>query len=263
MACVGVGGWLGECVWVRVEEGMAERACLLVGWMFDHIIASSLFLKWWWVIRDLSFACFGNNECLVVCHCYRVTDDQVYLLVLNCRLSPRRKTERDVPETDGTGGRRRRMSLRWKAKTGGPSVLMPFHLGDIRLCHPFWPSQSRRRTSPRRMAPRRVTLRRMTPRRVALRRMSPRRMALRRMTLRRRSPRRMALRRMSPRRMALRRMPPRRRKSETDAPETDGAQTDAPETEVPETEEDRDGGRRGVRCVCFCLFALLKDCGRL
>ena len=256
--------------------------------MFDYIIASSLILKWWWVIRDLSFACFGNNECLVVCHCYRVTDDQVYFLLLNCRLSPRRKTDRDVPETDGTGGRRRRMSLRWKAKTGGPSVLMPFHLGDIRLCHPFWPSQSRRRTSPRRMTPRRMTLRRMTPRRMALRRMSPRRMALRRMTLRRksprrmalrrmsprrmalrrmtlrrRSPRRMALRRMSPRRMALRRMPPRRRKAETDAPETDGAQTDAPETEVPETEEDRDGGRRGGRCVCFCLFALLKDCGRL
>ena len=59
-------------------------------------------------------------------------DHQVYLLVLNCRLSPRRKTERDVPKTAGTGGRRRRMSLRWKAKTGGPSVLMPFHLGDIR-----------------------------------------------------------------------------------------------------------------------------------
>ena len=30
MACVGVGGWLGGCVWVRVGEGMAERACLLV-----------------------------------------------------------------------------------------------------------------------------------------------------------------------------------------------------------------------------------------
>ena len=42
------------------------------------------------------------------------------LLVLNCRLSP--KTERDVPETAGTGGRRRRMFLRWKAKTGGLSV---------------------------------------------------------------------------------------------------------------------------------------------
>ena len=74
-------------------------------------------------------------------------DDQVYLLVLNCRLSTRRKTERDVPETAGTGGRRRRMSLRLKAKMGGPSVLMPFHLGDMRLCHPF--SQSRR---PKRMA---------------------------------------------------------------------------------------------------------------
>ena len=102
--------------------------------------------------------------------------------MLNCRLSPRRITERDVPETAGTGGRRRRMSLRWKAKTGGPSVLMPFHLGDIRLCHPFWPSLSRRRTSPRRMAPRRMTVRRMTPRRMALRRMSPRRMTLRRMS---------------------------------------------------------------------------------
>ena len=144
-----------------------------------------------------------------------MVDHQVYLLVLNCRLSPRRKTERDVPETAGTGGRRRRMSLRWKAKTGGPSVLMPFHLGDIRLCHPFWPSQSRRRTSPRRMAPRRMSLRRMTSRRMALRRMSPRRMTLRRMsprrmTLRRMTPRRMALRRMSPRRMTLRRMSPRR-----------------------------------------------------
>ena len=177
----------------------------------------------------------------------------MYLLVLNCRLSPRRKTERDVPETTGTGGRRRRMSLRWKAKTGGPSVLMPFHLGDIRLCHPFWPSQSRRRTSPRRMAPRRMSLRRMTPRRMALRRMSPRRMTLRRMsprrmtlrrmtprrmalrrmsprrmTLRRMSPRRMTLRRMSPRRMALRRMPlrrrsPRRRKTETEVAEAGGA----------------------------------------
>ena len=50
---------------------------------------------------------------------------------------------------------------------------------------------------------------------------------------------------------------------ETDVAETDGAETDAPETEVPETEEDRDGGRRDGRCVCFSLFALLKDCGRL
>ena len=137
----------------------------------------------------------------------------MYLLVLNCRLSPRRKTETDVPETAGTGGRRRRMSLRWKAKTGGPSVLMPFHLEDIRLCHPFWPSQSRRRTSPRRMAPRRMTVRRMTPRRMALRRMSPRRMALRRMPLRR----------MAPRRMPLRRRSPRRRKTETEVAATGGA----------------------------------------
>ena len=45
----------------------------------------------------------------------------MYLLVLNFRLSPRRKTERDVPETAGTGGRRRRMPLRGKAKTDGPS----------------------------------------------------------------------------------------------------------------------------------------------
>ena len=84
-------------------------------------------------------------------------DHQVYLLVLNCRLSPRRKTERDVPETDGPETD--------VAETDGP---------------------------------------------------------------------------------------------ETDAPETDGAKTDA-----PDTEEDRDGGRRDGRCVCFSLFALLKDCGRL
>ena len=202
----------------------------------------------------------------------------MYLLVLNCRLSPSRKTERDVPETAGTGGRRRRMSLRWKAKTGGPSVLMPFHLGDIRLCHPFWPSQSRRRTSPRRMAPRRMSLRRMTPRRMALRRMSPRRMTLRRMsprrmTLRRMTPRRMALRRMSPRRMTLRRMSPRRMTLRRMSPRRmalrrmplrrRSPRRRKTETEVPETEEDRDGGRRGGRCVCFSLFALLKDCGRL
>ena len=45
MVCVGDGGSLGGCVWVRVEERMADRACLLVGCMFDYIIASSLFLK--------------------------------------------------------------------------------------------------------------------------------------------------------------------------------------------------------------------------
>ena len=42
-----------------------------------------------------------------------------------------RKTERDVPETDGTDGRHRRMSLRWKAKTDGPSFFMSFHIRDI------------------------------------------------------------------------------------------------------------------------------------
>ena len=46
-------------------------------------------------------------------------------------MSPRRKTERDVPETDGTDGRHRRMSLRWKAKSDGPSVFMSFRLRDI------------------------------------------------------------------------------------------------------------------------------------
>ena len=45
VACVGLAGWLGGCVWVRVEERMADRSCLLVGCMFDDIIASSLFLK--------------------------------------------------------------------------------------------------------------------------------------------------------------------------------------------------------------------------
>ena len=46
-------------------------------------------------------------------------------------MSPIRKTERDVPETDGNDGRHRRMSLRWKAKTDRPSVFMSFHLRDI------------------------------------------------------------------------------------------------------------------------------------
>ena len=197
-----------------------------------------------------------------------MVDHQVHLLVLNCRLSPRRKTERDVPETAGTGGRRRRMSLRWKAKTGGPSVLMPFHLGDIRLCHPFWPSQSRRRTSPRRMAPRLMSLRRMTPRRMALRRMSPRRMTLRRMsprrmTLRRMTPRRMALRRMSPRRMTLRRMSPRRMTLRRMSPRRMALRRMPLRRRSPRRRKKRDGGRRDGRCVCFSLFALLKDCGRL
>ena len=86
-------------------------------------------------------------------------------------MSPRRTTERDVPETDGRDGRHRRMLLRREAETDGPSVFMSFHLGNIHLRHSSWPSQSRRQTSPRRMA-----ARRMAPRRMPLRRMSPRRM---------------------------------------------------------------------------------------
>ena len=129
------------------------------------------------------------------------------------------------------------MLPRWKAETDGPSVFMSFHLGDIRLCHSSWPSQSRRRTSPRLMArdgcPRDGCSRDGgSPRRMPLRRMSPRRMSPRRMWPRRMSPRRSPLRRMSPRRMAPRRMSPRRRKSETE------------ETDVPETE--------GVLLLFFC-----------
>ena len=125
---------------------------------------------------------------------------------------------KDVPETNGSDGRHRRMSLRRKAETDGPFVFMSFHLGDIRLRHSSGPSQSPRRTSPRQMSPKRMPLRRMSPRRMDLRRMSPRRMA--------------------PRRRPLRRISPRRWKAETEAPETE-----APETDVPETEEGRNGGR--------------------
>ncbi len=41
-------------------------------------------------------------------------------------MPPRRKAERDVSETDGTDGRHRRMSLRRKARTDGPSVFKGF-----------------------------------------------------------------------------------------------------------------------------------------
>ena len=119
------------------------------------------------------------------------------------------------------------MPLRWKAETDGPSVLMSFHLRDIRLCHSSWPSSSRRRMSPRRMPPRRMPLRRMAPRRMA----------------------------------------PRRRKAETDGPETDvpetdGAETDVPETDVPETEEGGDGGRPTLmsprrKVCCWWSFSTL------
>ena len=138
-------------------------------------------------------------------------------IYLNSRMTPRRTTERDVPETDGRDGRHRRMSLRHEAETDGPSVFMSFHLGDIRLRHSFRPSQSRRRTSLRRMAPRRMPQRRMSPRRMLLRRMSPRRMAT------------------------------RRRKAETEAPETDVPETDGNETRGPETggNETEEGGYGG------------------
>ncbi len=33
---------MGGCVWVRVEEGIAERAGFLVGCMFDYTIASDV-----------------------------------------------------------------------------------------------------------------------------------------------------------------------------------------------------------------------------
>ena len=95
-----------------------------------------------------------------------------------------------MQETDGRDERHRRMLLRGKAKTDGPSVFMSFHLGDIRLSI-------------------RLGLRRLEDGR------PPRRMALRRM----------ALRRMFQRRMPLKRMPPTRMKAETDVPKTDGAET--------------------------------------
>ena len=78
-------------------------------------------------------------------------------------MSPRRKTGRDVSETDGTDERQRRMSLRRKAKTDGPSVFKSFRLRDILLCHSSGPSQSRRQTPPGRMEPRRITPKTDTP----------------------------------------------------------------------------------------------------
>ena len=41
-------------------------------------------------------------------------------------MSPRRTTERDVPEADGRDGRQTRMSLRHEVETDGPSVLHVF-----------------------------------------------------------------------------------------------------------------------------------------
>ena len=36
IAVVCVGGLFGDCVWVRVGERMAERACFVVGYSFDY-----------------------------------------------------------------------------------------------------------------------------------------------------------------------------------------------------------------------------------
>ena len=126
-----VGGWLAGCVLVRAQERVAERACLLLGYTLDYWIVAILFTKF----------ILLNNKPLPVS---RIALGNITLTGLIWRMSPRRKTERDVPETDGTDGRYRRMSLRWKAKTDGPSVLKSFHLSDIRLCHSSWPSQSPR-----------------------------------------------------------------------------------------------------------------------
>ena len=71
------------------------------------------------------------------------------------RMSPRRKAETDIPETCGTDGCRRRMTLGGKAWTEGSFVFMVFRPRDILLCHWSWPSQSRRRMAPRQMSPRR------------------------------------------------------------------------------------------------------------
>ena len=93
---------------------------------------------------------------------------------------------------------------------------MSFHLGNIRLCHSFWPSQSRRRTSPETDGPETGVPETDGPETDVSETDAP----------------------------------------ETDVSETDGAETDATDTDVPETEEDRDGGRprrmSPRRKVCFC-----------
>ena len=71
------------------------------------------------------------------------------------RMSPRRKAETDIPETGGTDGWRRRMFLGGKAWTHGSFVFMAFRSRDILLWHWSWPSQSRRRMTPRRLSTRR------------------------------------------------------------------------------------------------------------
>ena len=78
--------------------------------------------------------------------------------------------ERDVPETDGSDERHRRMPLRRKVKTDEPSVFMSFHLG-ISVCVICLGLRSLEdRRPPRRMPLRRMFLRRMSPRRMPPRR---------------------------------------------------------------------------------------------
>ena len=66
-------------------------------------------------------------------------------------MSPRRKTERDVPETDGRNGRLRRMSLRREAETDGPETDVPVTVASR------WMSPRRRKSEAK-------PLRRMSPR---------------------------------------------------------------------------------------------------
>ena len=122
-------------------------------------------------------------------------------------MSPRRTTERDVPETDDRDGRHRRMSLRRKAETDGPSDFMSFHLGDIRLRHSSWPSQSRRRV----------------PETDGAETDAPKTDV--------------------PETDAPKTDVPETDAPETDVPETDGAETEAPDMDVIETEEGLEGGR--------------------
>ena len=59
------------------------------------------------------------------------------------RMSPRRRIQTEVSETDDQGGLAQRMSLRWKVKMGGPTILA-FRLRDIHVCHLPWPYVWRR-----------------------------------------------------------------------------------------------------------------------
>ncbi len=58
-------------------------------------------------------------------------------------MTPRRRIQTEVSETDDQGGLAQRMSLRWKVKMGGPTILA-FRLRDIHVCHLSWPYVWRR-----------------------------------------------------------------------------------------------------------------------